>query len=185
MLEKSEITGVDARFSIEDIEVNPRRNTLKRDGEEISIEPRLMRIIVRLANSNGDIVERSELIKEISDQTLISDESLTQAISKIRQVLGDQPKDPRFIKTIPRKGYILLSPVNHTVENHQEPDQRKNSQPAASSKIDVIAKSGRKKHLFYGISLVVFIVIAALILWPDNETIFIEKGEIEFIEKEE
>lgn len=184
MIEKPFNSDLPPRFSLENIEVDTLNNTITTDMKECSVEPRLIRIITRLAQSNGNIVSRTELFKEISEHTIVSDESLTQAVSKIRQILEDDPKRPRFIKTVPKKGYELLVPAVPISNNFSNlPEVQPNMSEVDNGKHRLL-EGGNRKQVLLGLLLVVLLVLISIAFWPEQETIFIEKGEIEFIEKE-
>lgn len=172
------------RFSLGNVEIDVLNNTLVKDSIEYSLEPRLMRIINRLARSHGEIVTRSELLKEISEQGFVSDESLTQAMSKIRQVFGDDRRKPRFIKTVPKKGYLLLPPaipIKGTPSNSVAEQQDADS--LVSNKKSYWPQD-KARAIIYASVLIICMVILSLIFWPKEQQ-FIEEGEIEFIEKGE
>ena len=71
-----------------------------------------MQVLVHLAEHAGDVVSREEILEAVWSGTYVNDEVLTTSIRDLRRALGDDPKDPRFIKTFPKKGYRLLIPVS-------------------------------------------------------------------------
>ena len=166
---------------LEDLKIDAKNNMVIKGQTETTIEPRLMRVIVKLAQKTGQIVERSELLQEISENAYASDESLTQAISKIRQFLGDSTKQPKFIKTIPRKGYVLLVSASLISESNIEktlafgPKKKSTTQPLWWAQVNL-------QSLMIGLCLVLVLGISLAFWWPDQNE-FIEKREIEFIEK--
>jgi len=70
-------------------------------------------VLALLLNRPGEVVSREELQQTLwpSDTFVEFDQSLNKAIQKIRQALGDSPDHPRFIETLPRKGYRFIAPV--------------------------------------------------------------------------
>lgn len=81
------------------------------DGEiEHQIPDKFMQVLMVLVDREG-VVSRQELFELVWPDTLVVDESLTRAISSLRKVLDDDPKNPRIIETIPKKGYRLVSTV--------------------------------------------------------------------------
>jgi DNA-binding winged helix-turn-helix (wHTH) protein len=91
--------------------VEPRLNRLTRDGESIQIELKMMDVLVCLAEHAGELVERQTLIDTVWATEFISENILTRAIAELRNVLGDDAKNPSFIETIHRRGYTLVAPV--------------------------------------------------------------------------
>jgi DNA-binding winged helix-turn-helix (wHTH) protein len=86
-------------------------------GVDHHLEPRLMEVLVALLKNPGTLVTRETLIREIWNDYGGAEEGLTQAISTLRKLLADEAKD--IIKTVPKKGYMLMAPV--AKQNHAAP----------------------------------------------------------------
>jgi DNA-binding winged helix-turn-helix (wHTH) protein/TolB-like protein len=103
---------IDAGFVLANWEVRPRHGTLlRRDGnssEPVRIEPRVMAVLTCLARHVGEVVTRDEFSTEVWGSRVVSDEALSRCISVLRQVLADDSREPRFIRTIARIGYTLV-----------------------------------------------------------------------------
>jgi DNA-binding winged helix-turn-helix (wHTH) protein/TolB-like protein len=103
---------IDAGFLLGNWEVRPRHGTLmRRDGssaEPVRVEPRVMAVLTCLARHVGEVVTRDEFSAEVWGGRIVSDEALSRCISLLRQVLNDDSREPRFIRTIARIGYTLV-----------------------------------------------------------------------------
>lgn len=91
--------------------VRPDRNCLERNGESVQLEPRIMETLVFLARQEGRVVSRRQLLDVVWGEVIVTDAALTRAISELRQALGDDPRKPRYIATVHRRGYRLLPPM--------------------------------------------------------------------------
>lgn len=91
--------------------VDPGQRGLTRDGVLVPVEPRHMAVLECLVQRRGVTVNRHELLDAGWRGRDASDESLTEAISRLRRALGDDPKSPRYIQTIPKRGYRLIAAV--------------------------------------------------------------------------
>src|SRR5260221_3651961 len=102
------------RFSV--FEVDLRAAELRKHGVRIKLQDQPFRILSRLLENHGDIVTREELRQDLwHDHTFVDfDRSLNKAMAKLRSALGDSAETPRYIETIPRHGYRLLVPVEHS-----------------------------------------------------------------------
>ena len=89
--------------------VDPATNELRRGTETVRIEPRAMDLLMALARRAGAVVSREELLAEVWPGMVVGDEALSQAITKLRRALGDDPRSPRYIETISKRGYRLLA----------------------------------------------------------------------------
>jgi DNA-binding winged helix-turn-helix (wHTH) protein/TolB-like protein/Tfp pilus assembly protein PilF len=108
----SQPSWIDAGFLLANWEVRPRHGTLlRRDvnpSEPVRIEPRVMAVLTCLARHVGEVVTRDEFSTEVWAGRVVSDEALSRCISVLRQVLADDSREPRFIRTIARIGYTLV-----------------------------------------------------------------------------
>ncbi|HLS57233.1 MAG TPA: winged helix-turn-helix domain-containing protein [Zeimonas sp.] len=92
-------------------EIDPSLNELRRSDESLRIEPKAMELLVFLADRPGQVIGRGELLEAIWPGVVVGDETLSQAIAKLRKALRDDAREPAYIETIPKRGYRLLAPV--------------------------------------------------------------------------
>jgi TolB-like protein/DNA-binding winged helix-turn-helix (wHTH) protein/Flp pilus assembly protein TadD len=98
-------------LSIGDWELVPDANELVREGGAIRVEPKVMQVLLRLAERPGAVVTREELLDDVWPGVVVGDEALTQTIIKLRRAVGDDPRRPAFVETIAKRGYRLIAPV--------------------------------------------------------------------------
>ena len=91
---------------------DPSNQLLWRGGEEVPLPPRVVGVLGLLVARPGEVVSRQELIDAVWKDAFVSDTSLAEAISFLRQALGDDPQQPSYIQTVHRRGYRFLPPVN-------------------------------------------------------------------------
>jgi DNA-binding winged helix-turn-helix (wHTH) protein/TolB-like protein/Flp pilus assembly protein TadD len=90
---------------------DPATNELSRGTESVRIEPKAMDLLMVLARRRGDVVSREELFAQVWPGTVVGDEALTQAITKLRRALGDHARSAAYIETVPKRGYRLKNGV--------------------------------------------------------------------------
>jgi DNA-binding winged helix-turn-helix (wHTH) protein len=96
-------------FTLGEWRVQPQLNRLSRPtGETVQLEPKMMDVLVCLAQTPGRVVSRDELIDAVWPEVFISESVLTRAIAGLRKALGDDARRPRFIETISKRGYRLI-----------------------------------------------------------------------------
>ncbi len=83
----------------------------------IQLELKVMDVLVCLAERAGEVVTRQEIIDQVWATEFISDNTLTHAITELRNALGDDARNPSFIETIHRRGYRLIAPVKPAVSD--------------------------------------------------------------------
>ena len=88
-------------------EVDLRAGELRKQGKRIKLQDQPFQVLAVLLQRPGDVVTREELRSKIwpEDTFVDFDNSLNTAINKLREALGDSADNPRFIETLPRRGY--------------------------------------------------------------------------------
>lgn len=96
---------------IGDWTVNPAAGQMSRGEETIRVEARTMRLLLCLAEHAGEVVSIDDLLGEVWSGVVVTPDSVYQAVTALRRVLGDDPKQPAYIATVPRLGYRMIAPV--------------------------------------------------------------------------
>jgi TolB-like protein/DNA-binding winged helix-turn-helix (wHTH) protein/Tfp pilus assembly protein PilF len=91
--------------------VQPGQSTISGNGKTTRLEPKIVAVLVCLAEHTGETVSKEQLLRRVWGDTFVTDDVLTRCISELRKVLEDDPKEPKVIQTIPRKGYRLVPQV--------------------------------------------------------------------------
>jgi len=95
-------------FALEDWIVEPEFNQLSQGNASRRIEPKVMSVLLLLAGQAQRVVSKDEILRTVWPNTFVGEDALTRCISVLRHTLGDDPHNPRFIKTISKAGYCLL-----------------------------------------------------------------------------
>jgi DNA-binding winged helix-turn-helix (wHTH) protein/Tfp pilus assembly protein PilF len=100
------------RFGV--FEVDLRAGELRKQGKRIKVQEQPLQVLATLLQNSGDVVTREELRAQIwpEDTFVDFDNSLNTSINKLREALGDSADNPRFIETLPRRGYRFIVPVS-------------------------------------------------------------------------
>src|SRR6516225_9566649 len=109
----------------EDFELDLRAYQLRRSGRVIKLEPTPMELLVLLVEHRGELVTRDQIVEKIWGKNVFldTDNSINGAIRKIRQVLKDNPEQPRFLQTVTGKGYRFIAPVMEPETTEQQQDR--------------------------------------------------------------
>src|SRR5688572_27499151 len=110
-----------AGFRIGECLIEPRQNRIVRHDSEVHLEPKVMDVLVCLAEHAGEVVSRDTLNGQVWGKVVVTDQALTNCISELRHHLGDDRSSHRINETIPKRGYRLTAPVQQPhVESAQE-----------------------------------------------------------------
>lgn len=131
--------------------VDPKSGQITRDGESLRVDDRSMRLLVCLAEHAGRTVTIDHLLDEVWAGTVVSQDSVYQAVTSLRRLLGDNRREPTYIATVPRQGYRLVASVATDVG------------PATSARA-VSPPSRRRLGLFAGCAAVVAVALGFVVL---------------------
>lgn len=96
---------------IGDWRVDPASGQISRNGQTVRLDARAMRLLTCLAERKGGVASIDELLSSVWVGVTVSPDSVYQAVASLRRELGDDPKEPKYIETVPRLGYRLIAPV--------------------------------------------------------------------------
>jgi TolB-like protein/Flp pilus assembly protein TadD len=106
------VTARDTRtFRLGELRVEPELQRISGRGETLRVEPRVMDVLVALALRAPRPLSRDELLQNVWGRSVVTDGVLTRCIAILRELLGDHRGEPRFIETLPKRGYRLIAPV--------------------------------------------------------------------------
>ena len=111
---------------------------LLRSGREQPLIPRYFDLLVFLIERRGEAVHRRDIFDRVWGDVIVSDSALSQAIRTIRRVLGDEPREPRFVRTVPRHGYrfVFADVVEEDDESEWEVVTAATPVPAESAEVE-------------------------------------------------
>ena len=95
---------------------------LRKRGQKVRLQSQPFQLLAMLLERPGELVTREEICQKLwsADTFVDFDHSLGTAINKIREVLNDSAAEPRFVETLPRRGYRFIAPVTPVAESTQD-----------------------------------------------------------------
>jgi DNA-binding winged helix-turn-helix (wHTH) protein len=96
------------RYRFGEFVLSPRRRLLLRNGQEQPLIPRYFDLLVFLVERRHEAVHRRDIFDGVWRDVIVSDSALSQAIRTLRRTLCDDPREPRFIRTVSRHGYRFV-----------------------------------------------------------------------------
>lgn len=115
-----------SQFRIGALLVQPDRLAIVRDGVTTALEPRMMEVLIALAERAGEVVSAEQLLIEIWRGTFYGDNPVHKTIAQLRRRLGDSSREPDYIETIRKRGYRLVARVTF-------PDDYRSGLPRAAA----------------------------------------------------
>jgi TolB-like protein/DNA-binding winged helix-turn-helix (wHTH) protein/Tfp pilus assembly protein PilF len=126
--------------------VSPKLNRIERDGRKLHLEPKAMQVLVCLAEQQGEVVSKEQLIHTVWADTFVTDHVLTHSISELRRAFEDDTKQPRVIETVPKGGYRLIASVTR-------------GSPRAGTEAVPQAPASRRFRVIYGAGFLFVLVL--------------------------
>lgn len=120
-----------AGFTMGEWYVEPLSGCFKRGGNRVHVEPKVMDVLLCLVAARGEVVTREQLLARVWTGLVVSEEVLTRAVSELRTLLGDTHRERRYVRTVPKRGYVLIAPVERAgAGGGESPDADKPQPPA-------------------------------------------------------
>ena len=168
-------------FAWDDFRLDLDRYRLERAGEVLALEPKALDLLALLVSRPGHLFGKQEIFDTLWPETAVTDSALTRVIAQLRRVLNDDPREPRFIETVPTRGYRWKCPVRlerpDTVEvaapTAAPPAGRRHVSLAAGAAIAfalVATAAGMNARLIHLQDLVATDAAAVHVPWPVQVT---------------
>jgi len=149
------------RFGV--YELNVRTNELRKHGIRLRMQEQPLQVLLTLLERSGELVTREEIRNRVWPQnTFVSfDHALNTAVKKIRATLNDDADAPRFIETVPRRGYRFIAPVHAAVPAAVTAAEPEPSVEIEEEKVSLLNKWLRPRNIAIGISALVLLAVLA------------------------
>ena len=170
-------------FSFGLFEANSERVSLSYKGSRVKIQEQPFRLLLLLLDRPGEIVTREELRQKLwPEGTYVDfDGSLNVILKRLRAAIDDDPEHPRFIETVPRRGYRFIAPVSVVEKISEQPSAQSGSPRtapespeqivAAPSQPGSVSSGGRRHHyLIYAGCASLVLAISVWFVWHYSST---------------
>src|SRR4030095_3711733 len=107
----SQVRTPAANYRFDDFHIDSRNRLLLREGHPVPLNSKYFDVLLLLVSQSGQLVEKNRIFNEVWDGVFVTDAALTQCIKDIRKQLGDDASSPRYIKTVPKHGYVFIGTV--------------------------------------------------------------------------
>ena len=179
----AETRGSILRFGV--FELDLKEGQLRKSGVRLKLRPQAVRVLELLASRSGELVTREELRQTIWPDGLVVDfdQGLNFCVRQIRTALSDDADTPRFLETVPRRGYRFLVPVERDPDSQSEPAEKSPRIPVAETEVstECVAENSERSRNLAGHNIrriasaaVGMFVFAGLLLLVINKRIAVE-----------
>lgn len=104
-------------YQFGDFRLDVSKRLLERAGKPVSLTPKALDVLIILVKNRGQLVEKEELMRLVWNGTFVEENSLAFNVSALRKLLTDDFSSPRFIETVPKRGYRFIAEANSLFAN--------------------------------------------------------------------
>jgi TolB-like protein/DNA-binding winged helix-turn-helix (wHTH) protein len=152
----------------DNFELDLRAGELRKGGVKLRLQGQPIQVLAALLNSAGELVTREELRAQVwPAETFVDfDHSLHNAIARLREALGDSAGTPRYIETLPRRGYRFIGTVERIGPEEPLPSAPNAPSPSPSLEAPVVPVRSRSRTVVITALLLTVAIAAILVLIP-------------------
>jgi DNA-binding winged helix-turn-helix (wHTH) protein len=156
-------------YRFDDVTVDCKNFRVQKGGQNITLTPRAFDVLLVLIKTGGRVVEKQEIFDRVWKETFVGDNALTKIIKEIRHALDDDANNPRYIETVPKRGYLLIAEVQqqdspNRMESAEQPGKQFVAQAPRESiphfKASKSQPTTRKNFLLVGIIVMGLLILA-------------------------
>ncbi len=161
-------TVLDKPFWVGEWRVDPATRRLSSGDVEVKLEPKVMQVLIRLAQNPGKVLSRESLEATVWAGTVVGYDALAASIIKLRKAFNDDSHHPRYIETVSKNGYRLIAPVTTDLElessgQGSEPTTTEDLQPDAATPAQ-LRRGWRSNKLIVVAAGLLLIILVGLLL---------------------
>jgi len=146
-------------FQVGNWTVDPAVGQIRSGELAVKLEPKVMDLLCYLARRRGEVVTREEIERDVWKGAVVGYDSITTAVIKLRKALSDDPRQPRYIATIPKRGYRLIATV-------QDPAVRPKAEQGTAGAASAIRSAPSRAALWtWPLSAFALILLAGSVFW--------------------
>ncbi len=137
------ITSRKRFLEFEQFSIDVEERQLLRRGRPMQLTPKVFDLLLMLAENSGRTLDKDELLDKIWADSFVEEGSLNRNVSTLRKALGEDGHDPRYIKTVPKRGYRFDPPVREVIEDEETTIVERRTRYSLAIKEEV--RSGRSR----------------------------------------
>ncbi len=103
-------------YAFDQFRLNMAERTLESGGKPVSVSPKALEVLIVLIENRGRIVEKDELMRQVWPGTFVEENNLAFNISVLRKIFAESSVSPRYIETVPKRGYRFIAKEDHLLK---------------------------------------------------------------------
>ena len=157
-------------YHFDDVVVDCEKFHIQKGDQTRTLSPRSFDLLVYLIEHRNRVVEKQELFEQVWKESFVTDNALTRAVKDIRRAIGDEADAPRYVETVPKRGYRFIAEVKTPDEIAPHPDKatvlaQEPVRPEMGR--EATTKTGGQKIILYA-AVCAAAVVAAFLIWKSQ-----------------
>ncbi|HET8676745.1 MAG TPA: winged helix-turn-helix domain-containing protein [Blastocatellia bacterium] len=157
-------------YHFDDVVVDCEKFRIQKGDQTRTLSPRSFDLLVYLIEHRNRVVEKQELFEQVWKESFVTDNALTRAVKDIRRAIGDDADAPRYVETVPKRGYRFIAEVKTPDEITPRPDEATvlAQEPVRAEMAgEATSKTGRLKIILYA-AVCAAAAVAAFLIWKSQ-----------------
>jgi DNA-binding winged helix-turn-helix (wHTH) protein/TolB-like protein/Tfp pilus assembly protein PilF len=155
-------------YEFEEFRIDAAKRLLTKNGEQISLTPKVFDTLFYLVRYGGNVIEKDELMREIWADSVVEENNLNQNISILRRVFGEKPGEQRFIVTVAGHGYRFVPQVTAVLNENAGGETEGGIDSYDEKHVDIDSIRNRKWVAAFAVLIVFSLGAGGFILWRVN-----------------
>jgi Tol biopolymer transport system component len=157
-------------FEFEEFVLDADEKVLLCNEELVTITPKIFHLLLVLVENHGHIVEKEKLFDTVWSGSFVEDSNLTFSIRQLRKIFRDDARNPRYIETVPKRGYRFIADVKEISGDNVSPEGGNNERPASSEKKVLLNFWYSRSFLYSNLGVLTGIILlsAGFYFWREN-----------------
>ena len=155
-------------YEFGDFRLDTARRLLSRNGEPVSLTPRVFETLLYLVEHHDAVLDKERLMEAVWPDTIVEENNLAQNISTLRRLFGETPGAHRFIATVPGRGYRFVAEVR-TAQETNTPVEHSILAPALSEPVvaqaPAIVLARETRPFAVALLLILTLLTGAILFW--------------------
>lgn len=153
-----------------DIYIDTHNQLLINANESFTLAPKVYDLLIYFCNNHDRVISKDELMDKVWSGTIVTDNAISRTLVKVRKVLGDDPKSPQYIVTVPKKGYRMVAQFDSVCQMASDQSEQVENQTSQSESSDNQVTINRqvlsaKPIVMTVICIAVLVIVATFVWW--------------------
>ena len=153
-----------------DLIINKNLSSIIVDKKEVTVEPKLFELLLLFCHNPEKIITRQQILDLIWPDTIVTDNAVNKLVASLRKILKDNPKSPKYIQTVPKRGYRLVAELKYCEQQLESTTEPNINKPTDIPTLDSPKALPAFNKKTISVTIVAFIILCLFVFRHFNNT---------------